>query len=90
MKKPTIRIETSREHHRAKWWRLNVAKLSTDQLAALTGYSRRSIEWFELGCTPRGGKIKPNVWLRYKMACAGVMWVREMAAYDGEEFRWGS
>lgn len=78
MKKPTI-IEESpglvKEHARAKFWRQHIARLSIDQLASLTGYSTRAVYLMELGCDAKGKKIRPWVWQRYKMACAGVHFV---------------
>ena len=69
---PTIRPETQAEHHKAKWWRRTVVKLSIDRLAELTGYSSRAIYLMELGCTASGKRVSPWVWTRYKMACTGV------------------
>lgn len=68
-------------HQKAKLWRED-HDLSVDELAELTGYSPKSIYWFEKGVTPpmrnhKGGhphdrRHKPWVWQRYRMACAGV------------------
>lgn len=70
-----------KEHEQAKRWR-EQRSLSIDQLSELTGYSPEAIRWFEKGQTPpnrnyKSGNasdrtIKPWVWQRYKMTCAGV------------------
>ncbi len=72
---------TKNEHNQARKWR-EARGLSINELADLTGYSPEAIRWFEKGKTPpnrnvKGGNaadrtIKPWVWLRYKMCCAGV------------------
>ncbi len=69
------------EHTRAQEWRLRL-NLTVAQLADLTGYSPKSIYWFERGETPpsrnaKGGnandrQIKPWVYQRYRLACAGA------------------
>lgn len=67
------------EYEQAAAWRerLGVTKKA---LAEATGYSELAIYWFERGETPpsrniKSGstsrEIKPWVWQRYKMACAG-------------------
>lgn len=68
-------------HECARLWRVRM-QLSVAQLADLTGYSAKSIYWFEQGLVPvnrnhKSGnaadrKIKPAVWKRYQTACAGV------------------
>ena len=83
------------EHHKAKSWRES-HQLSVDQLSQLTGYSDKSIYWFERGETPpqrnaKGGnaddrRIKDWVWQRYKMACAGV----QAGLKSGQGFDWGA
>lgn len=84
--KLTIRAEpTSREHHKAKWWRKNVARLSVDDLALHTGYSRRAIYQFEEGCNGDGALHPESAWRRYRMACAGV---HIMLAFE-HRFNWG-
>ena len=82
MKSPTVRVETQMEHHKAKWWRQHVARLSIDQLAQQTGYAARTIYLMELGCNAHGKKIQPWVWHRYKRTCAAVH-------FDpGNKFNW--
>lgn len=67
------------EHERAQKWRER-QKLSREELGNAIGYSALAIYWFERGETPpsrnvksgsQSREIKPWVWLRYKMACAG-------------------
>lgn len=64
------------EYEQAKTWR-EKHKLTQAALGEAIGYARETIYWFERGVTPQGrtsrkpGKIKPWVWQRYKMACAG-------------------
>ena len=77
------------EHERAKAWR-EANGFTLPQLAELTGYGRETIWWMEQGSTPpsqkgnpRRGKIKPWVWQRYKMCCAGVE-----ASLKGKKFNW--
>lgn len=65
-----------KESLKARQWRL-VHDLSPRQLSALIGYSVESIHAMERGETPAGkgsqrGPVKPNVWRRYKCACAAV------------------
>lgn len=64
------------EFARARRWR---EQLGLDQQAfgEQIGYSRMSVYWFEEGKTPpvkgkTDRKIKPWVWHRYKLACAGL------------------
>lgn len=65
-----------REHEQAKAWRERVG-LSIEQLSSMIGYSKEAIYAMERGeATPSRGKparpIEPNVWRRYKCACAAV------------------
>lgn len=62
----------TKEHHKARWWRTHVARLSIPQLSELTGYGIRSIYDMENGHNSVGRKIDQYVWRRYKCACAGV------------------
>lgn len=79
---------TPREFDRARAWRESL-ELTQAQLGEKIGYARETVWWFERGATPpnRGngasGKIKPWVWLRYKMACAGYA-----ASIGGSLFDW--
>lgn len=62
------------EFEKAKQWRQSL-NLTQKALGAKLGYSRESIAWFELGVIPsKAGdrKIKPQIWQRYKLACAGL------------------
>lgn len=65
----------SSEFVRARRWREGLG-LSGAELAEQLGYSRIAIYWFEAGtCPPVAGKykpIKPWVWHRYRLACAGL------------------
>ena len=82
------------EHTRARAWR-EAHNLSRAELAPLIGYSVGSISWFELGMTPprtykgkrsparKGRVIAPEVWLRYKAACAGIDgWLKHKRRFD--------
>lgn len=80
----------SDEFGRARQWREGL-EMSKGELANAIGYSEMAIYWFERGETPpyRNSKsgsesreIKPWVWLRYKMACAGF------AASKRKKFDW--
>jgi len=63
------------EHERCREWRKRMG-LTVAELAEATGYSPRSLYWFELGQTPPRGikdrRISDDVWKRFKMACAGA------------------
>lgn len=84
-KLPTIIEENeSREPAQAKWWRINVARLTVQELADLTGYSTLAIYLMERGITSSGSLVKPWAWRRYKMACAGV----EHQLLNGFSFEW--
>src|SRR5260370_41491351 len=84
-KLPTIIEENeSREPAQAKWWRINIARLTVAELADLTGYSTLAIYLMERGVTSSGTLIKPWPWRRYKVACAGV----EQQLLHGLRFEW--
>lgn len=78
------------ESEKARAWREKLG-ITPKELADATGYSALAIYWFERGETPparnmKSGstsrEIKPWVWLRYKMACAGYERSR------GKQFDW--
>lgn len=82
------------DHEKARAWRLAHA-LSPKDLAALIGYSVESIFWMEKGMTPerthanskfkQGDRaIKPWVWRRYQLACAGI----DAELRSGKAFDW--
>jgi predicted transcriptional regulator len=83
------------EHMQARAWR-EAHNLSLAELAPLIGYSISSIYWFEAGKTPprtykgkrsperNGRAIAPEVWLRYKAACAGI----DAYLVDKRRFDW--
>jgi hypothetical protein len=84
-KYPTIMEESaSREPFRAKWWRTNIAQMTPQEIADLTGYSLQVIYLMERGITSEGKLVKPWAWRRYKMACAGV----EYRLLNGHDFNW--
>jgi len=84
-KLPTIIEESSsREPAQAKWWRINIAKLSPQELADLTGYSLQTVYLMERGINSSGQLVKPWAWRRYKMACAGAYY----QILHGVEFDW--
>ena len=70
-------------------WRIRRG-LTQGKLAERIGYARETIYWMERGQTPQGrtgpkpGRIKPRVWLRYKMACAGL----EAQLKGNRRFEW--
>lgn len=81
---------TPEEFKRAQEWREGLG-MSKGELGAAIGYSEMAIYWFERGETPpdrnmKSGstsrEIKPWVWQRYKMACAGF------AASKRKKFDW--
>lgn len=90
---------TKNENKKAQAWR-EAHDLSIQQLADLTGYSHQSIRWFEKGETPprtwpgsrqarKSGPIDAWVWLRFKMACAGVQaQLAALAAGTAKMFDW--
>lgn len=80
------------EARRARLWREHHG-LSKKQLGELIGYSPEAIYWFEEGKTPPGRRqtadtreIKPWVWLRYLMACAGI----QRSLETNRDFKWDS
>ena len=80
-----------RDGQKARQWRESL-NLTQPELAAIIGYSSLSIYWFEQGKTPPGrgkGKdrsIKPEVWQRFKMACAAA----HVQIKSGNTFDWGA
>ena len=76
------------EHEKARAW-ADKRNLSAQQLADLTGYGVRAINWFWLGQSPPSGtrakakKVSPWVWQRFKTCCAGVEMTR-----GGKKFEW--
>lgn len=78
------------EFARAARWRESL-NLSQAELGEQLGYSRMSVYWFEEGKTPpvrshpRAARtIKPWVWQRYRLACAGL--AAQLGA--GKPFAW--
>lgn len=80
------------EYEKAEHWREEKG-WSRQQLAEAIGYSALAIYWFERGETPparnmktgsESREIKPWVWRRYKMACAGL----EAELKRKKEFDW--
>ena len=77
-------VDDASQGQKAKEWRKS-NRLSREALSQLTAYSAMAIYWFEQDKTPSSrGPIKPNVWRRYQMACAGVQQL--LAGY--REFNW--
>ena len=72
------------EHYRAQWWRVNVVKLTVQELADLTGYSTQAIYFMERGIASDGSLVKSWVKKRYRMACAGV----QAQVDQGRPFEW--
>ena len=62
-----------KENEKARAWREHYG-ISRQRLGELTGYSTEAVIAFEQGKSKSraGPKIKPWVWQRYKMACAGI------------------
>lgn len=84
---PGVTEETSAQSHesaRARWWRVNVVKMSVQELADLTGYSPQAIYLMERGVASDGSLVKTWAFKRYKMACAGAM----AQADQGRPFEW--
>ena len=73
------------QYDRAKRWRQQL-HMTIPALAKASGYSREAIYCFERGQSPntKDGKIRPQVWLRYKNACAGLL--HELRT--GKKFNW--
>ena len=65
-KRQTI-IDEDAEHVRAAYWRRRIMLLKVAQLADTIGWSWRQIYAYEAG-NPQ----PPEVWQRYKWACAGA------------------
>ena len=74
----------SSEHIEAREWRRKRG-LTVEQLSEHTGYSREAIYCFERGRMANGTDVPEWVWLRFKMACAGV----EAQIRSGLVFQWG-
>ena len=73
------------EHEKAKAWRESM-QLSIARLSELTGYSIESVYEFERGCKAgTQADIKPWIWHRYKLICAGV----HQQLTSGKTFEWG-
>lgn len=81
-------------HEKARAWRL-AHNLTPEELSQLIGYSKESIFWMEKGLTPErthknsrfkpdDRAIKPWVWRRYMMACAGI----DAELRTGKVFDW--
>lgn len=68
-------LNTNPEYEKARLWR-EALNLTPAELGELLGYSVESILWFEKGMTPPRGNsdraIKPWIWQRYKLCCAGL------------------
>lgn len=60
-------IDEDAEHRRASFWRRRIMLLRVEQLVALSGYAKRTIQRFE-----SGEKVDGPAWRRYKLTCAGV------------------
>ena len=77
------------EHDKAKAWMAR-NNISVDQLAAMTGYGKRSVYWMLRGQSPPNAtRAKPAliadwVWQRFEMACAGV----DAQLKTGRTFKW--
>ena len=91
MTEPTIIEQSSAagvEAAKAKWWRVNVVKLSRSDLSRRTGYSVNSIDVFERGYRYDGTPIKARAWVRYRAVCAGLHMVGQFDWRDPEA-SWG-
>ena len=80
------------EHLKLKAWRERMG-LSHEELGGLLGYSRELVYWHERGETPprryanrnkQNRAIDPNVWNRFKLACAGF----DAQRRSGKQFNW--
>lgn len=63
--------ETHSAGEKMKAWRI-ARKLSTRQLAALTGFSEPSIRNFESGIRSDGVQVSGSPALRYRLCCAAI------------------
>lgn len=80
-------IDEDAEHIRAAYWRRRIMLMKPDQLSEHIGYSWRQIYQLETGEAQYGGKQDPNVWLRYRMACAALH-ARKYGWARNREFDW--
>ena len=75
------------EHELAKAWR-NKSKLTLDQLADLTGYSREAVHLFERGRNSVGKPHAPHAWRRYKLSCLAVRFLLHYKIESIDQWRW--
>jgi hypothetical protein len=83
LKLPTLRQEpATNEHHKARWWRQHILGMSVAELSEKTGYSNKAIYRFESGVTSTGKPHRPEVWRRYRLACAALVGAKEDFAWQ--------
>ena len=70
------------ESAKLRWWRIHVLGWSTAALAAVLGYSERTVCHYELG-RMNGRIISERSWQRFRQRCAQV------AGKDPARFNWG-
>lgn len=75
------------ESAQAKAWRAKM-RLTMDELAKLTGYSRESIFLFERGTNSLGKPHAPHAWRRYKLACLAVRVLRHYKIESVDQWSW--
>lgn len=82
--KNVSREPNSREHHKAKWWRLHHAQMTVEELAHATGYTSDAIYRFERGLNSAGEPHSERSWKRYKYACRAITLARNLSWSDGD------
>lgn len=76
-------IDEDAEHERARYWRVRIMLLKTEQLADLVGWSFGSICKHERGETD----AESAHWRKYKNACAALH-ARKYGWQRGRLFEW--
>jgi transcriptional regulator with XRE-family HTH domain len=71
----------------AKAWRRSM-KLTMDELADLTGYSREAIFLFERGQNSTGKPHAAHAWRRYKLACMAVRFLLHYKIPSVDRWDW--
>ena len=75
------------ESEQAKAWRVRM-KLTMDDLAKLTGYSREAIFLFEKGINSTGKPHAAHAWRRYKLACMAVRFLLHYKIETVDQWDW--
>lgn len=75
------------ENELAKAWRQK-SKLTLDQMAELTGYSREAIFLFERGKNSLNKPHAPHAWRRYKLACLATRFLLHYKITSIDSWEW--